>query len=267
MIRIHPRERYTPIIYPNGNKSKYYLISNHGNVKTIHGKQIKISLVNRREHGPRRTISLSERGIARESKTNSGRWGHTYFVSKLMWCSFEYIPPPGYEVHHKDGISTNDFLWNLECLSKLDHTIETSNQYKDSIFTEDQLREIVQIMSTDGWTVETIRNNVSFDISDAGICKIHKIYKRKHYFNAWFNCDIKPITKLKTHHFTESEIHEICEIMSKPEWSYKEIYDHFGLEYSDDYWTTKIYDTMRSIYRRKNHKHISQNYSFGKRIK
>ena len=84
------------------------------------------------KRGPKRSNPLgtiTAKGYVRNYHLPSGRLRMWHDV---VWEEHFGAIPDGYDVHHKNGIKTDNRIDNLELLSKLDHKREHSGCYKDA---------------------------------------------------------------------------------------------------------------------------------------
>ena len=56
-----------------------------------------------------------------------------YRIHRLVWEHFVGPIPDGYVIHHRDNDGTNNVLWNLNCITQQQNTIEYQKWKKNNL--------------------------------------------------------------------------------------------------------------------------------------
>lgn len=252
-INTFPDEIWKPVWDSEYDIKPYYLISNYGRVYSTS-----------RGNGQLRIQSLDEHGYYRICLILSNGKSRYFPVHRLVMYAFAYIPGcEKLQVNHKDTIKTHNFIGNLEwctCKENIRHSIKMGTFgalacNSDNITTSDsQVHQVCQ-MWIEGYPAQEISNKTGVSLSNISNIVGGSRYNISSQYN---------LTRRTVHHFTDKQIHDVCNFFQKHLKKYNKIKDADidALKIIGENINYRNLAAISHIRRRETHINISNYYNF-----
>ena len=235
-------------IYVNDKKTKYK-VTTDGVIYRIYkdGRRKELKYFKDKDGYLRATIYLKGERISH---------GVHIFVAKAFIPNPENKP----QVNHKDGVKTNNCVYNLEwCTAKenIQHAHRTGltkpkrmEDHPNSVYTNSQIERVCELLSENEETMKSISKitNVSYTV-------VKQIRNHVIWNDISSKYDFDNYNTTDKYTCTEDDVKRICSLLETTNKTIKEISDAVSIPYAVVY----------SIYNRKTWKSISENYKFIKR--
>lgn len=226
----------------------YYLISNYG--RLFHKFENRFLTVNLDSKG------YSYKPLATVNGPKNCR------IHRLVMMTFIYFP--GCEnilVNHKDGIKTNNFIWNLEWATpsmNIQHAVDTGMKKKKyKPIPEDKLRKACELLQD-----QSIPINEIAKITKLSYGIVSSIASKRAHVDISSQYNIQP--RKISNNLSKDEIHKLCRYFEQnPKDDNLDNYCAKALEaigYKDP--NHKLVRTAKKIFSKETYSYISDGYNF-----
>lgn len=240
-IFVYITPEIVPDVYP------YYMVSNYGRVYHRYLNRImRLGL----ETSGYLFITLS---------TSNGP--KIVQMQRLVLMAFNPIQNPElYQANHKDGNKHNNYLYNLEWVTRSEnilHSYHTGLHKIKATITEDKAKQIIEMLSTEKYQCKEIASILN--VSESIVCDI----KAK---NSWKRLtENYEFNQRPGRLYSDNEARILCEYFErnpKPDNIASSEYVKIALINCGFNDPDKMYDTARKIFSKKHYTRISKDYNF-----
>jgi hypothetical protein len=230
------------------NIKPYYMISNYG--RLWHKYQCKLMIPN-----------LDSKGyLFRPLSTVNGTVACR--IHRLVMMSFAYIPNcENLQVNHKDGIKSNNAIWNLEWVTpseNANHAVQTGlNQYRYA--TEEQVHAICKLLEEGSLTIPEIAQKVQIGYQTVAAIQSKRTHRD---ISDQYNIPIRKVPA----NLTDEQIHLLCKFFEGNKKPINLFINDFcsialkNIGINDP--TANQIRTANKIYTKQSYVNISKNYKF-----